>query len=112
MRRISRGDVFYADCGAGVGSEQTGIRPVVIIQNNIGNRYSPTVIVAMVTSRHKKSLPTHVYLHNPGFSKPSCVLTEQIRTISTDRLRGYVCTLKREEMQSIDNALKQSLAIA
>lgn len=104
-----RGDVFLADCGRAVGSEQKGIRPVVVIQNNVGNNHSPTTIVAMITAKEKKSLPVHVSVSNSGFRKKSCVLLEQIRTISVSRLVKYVCTLNNTEMQRIDEALKISL---
>ena len=111
MKTIIRGDVFFAKCDKTIGSEQSGTRPVVVIQNNIGNKNSPTVIVAMITSQVKKAMPTHAYLHNPNFWKPSCVLTEQLRTISTKRLKGYICTLDKEDMEKVDKALKISLAI-
>ncbi|MDE6729222.1 MAG: type II toxin-antitoxin system PemK/MazF family toxin, partial [Oscillospiraceae bacterium] len=91
--------------------EQGGVRPAVVIQNNMGNRYSPTTIVALITSSAtKKHLPTHVLI-NKGFKVPSCVLLEQIRTISIDRLKQYIVTLDRSDMIRIDNALRESLAI-
>lgn len=103
--------MFFVDCGEVIGSEQGGIRPAVVIQNNTGNRHSPTTIVALVTSsRTKKSLPTHVPVHN-GFSRPSIVLLEQIRTISLDRLERYLFTLNRSDMNRIDEALRTSLAL-
>ncbi len=108
---VRRGDVFFVDCGEVVGSEQGGIRPAVVIQNNVGNHYSSTTIVAMITSSiTKKHLPTHVLLHK-GFRVPSCVLLEQIRTISLDRLYRYIVTLDDSDMKRIDDALKESLAI-
>lgn len=111
-RNIKRGDVFFIDCGKVVGSEQGGIRPAVVIQNNIGNQHSPTTIVALITSSvAKKHLPTHVLIHK-GFRVPSCVLLEQIRTISLDRLERYIVTLSDSDMKRIDNTLKESLAIA
>ena len=111
IRNVKRGDVFFVDCGEVVGSEQGGIRPAVVIQNNTGNRYSPTTIVALITSSAtKKHLPTHVPIAR-GFKVPSCVLLEQIRTISVDRLKQYIVTLDRSDMHRIDNALKESLAI-
>ena len=111
MKTIIRGDVFFVNCDKTIGSEQSGTRPVVVIQNNIGNKNSPTVIVAAITSQIKKPMPTHVHVHNPSFWKPSCVLAEQLRTISTSRLKGYICTLDKEDMEKVDKALKISLAI-
>ncbi|MDE6730692.1 MAG: type II toxin-antitoxin system PemK/MazF family toxin, partial [Oscillospiraceae bacterium] len=91
--------------------EQGGVRPAVVIQNNMGNRYSPTTIVALITSSAtKKYLPTHVQI-NKGFKVSSCVLLEQIRTISIHRLRQYITTLDSSDMRRIDEALKTSLAI-
>jgi len=110
MRKPKRGDVYYVDCGEVIGSEQGGIRPAVIIQNDTGNNYSPTTIVALVTSREKKPLPTHVRIAH-GFDRPSCVLLEQIRTISKQRLGDYLFSLGDDDMQRIDLALMESLAI-
>ncbi|MDE5754670.1 MAG: type II toxin-antitoxin system PemK/MazF family toxin [Oscillospiraceae bacterium] len=110
IRTIRRGDIYLIDCGKTVGSEQGGIRPAVVIQNNMGNRYSPTTIVAMITSSTKKHLPTHVQIDR-GLEMQSCVLLEQIRTISIDRLKQYIVTLDRSDMIRIDNALRESLAI-
>ncbi len=90
------------------GSEQSGIRPAVIIQNDTGNKYSPTTIVAFVTSRHKKNLPTHVRLHCRELSKRSTVMLEQIRTVSVKRLLRYVCTLNKQDMKRVDQALRVS----
>lgn len=110
IRTIRRGDVYFIDCGEIVGSEQGGIRPAVVIQNNIGNRYSPTTIVAMITSSTKKHLPTHVPI-SKGVKEPSWVLLEQIRTVSIHRLRQYITTLDSSDMRRIDESLKTSLAI-
>ena len=111
IRNVKRGDVFFVDCGEVVGSEQGGIRPAVVIQNNMGNRHSPTTIVALITSStDKKHLPTHVPI-SKGLRMPSCVLLEQIRTISLNRLERYIVTLDNADMRRIDNALKESLAI-
>ena len=85
FKNIYRGDVFLVDCGKVVGSEQGGIRPAVVLQNDTGNRHSPTTIVALVTSKPKKNFPTHVLIHK-GLGKPSYVLLEQIRTVSIKRL--------------------------
>ncbi|MDE6730909.1 MAG: type II toxin-antitoxin system PemK/MazF family toxin [Oscillospiraceae bacterium] len=110
-RIIQRGDVFFINCGEVVGSEQGGIRPAVVIQNNMGNRYSPTTIVALITSANdKKHLPTHVPI-SKGLRVPSCVLLEQLRTISINRLERYIATLDNADMRRIDHALKESLAI-
>lgn len=109
FKNICRGDVFLVDCGKVVGSEQGGIRPAVVIQNNIGNRHSQTTIVALVTSKPKKNLPTHVLIHK--LIKPSYVLLEQIRTVSIKRLRQYMCTLDSSDMKKIDEALKRSFSI-
>lgn len=87
-----RGDIYYADLGHGVGSEQEGCRPVVIIQNNVGNKYSPTVIVASITSKagEKAKLPTHYYIDTGGDLKlPSIVLLEQLRTVDKRRLGNF-----------------------
>ena len=111
-RIIRRGDVFYADLSPVVGCEQGGIRPVLIIQNDIGNRYSPTVIVVAITSKLKKELPAHVEI---GCMKPlqknSVVLLEQIRTIDRIRLLEYIGSLSEFRMISIDQALSLSLGL-
>ena len=111
-RKPCRGEVYFVNCGDVVGSEQGGIRPAIVLQNNIGNCHSPTTIVAMVTSSTtKKELPTHVWLHTSGFSRPSCALLEQIRTVSLERFGRYVCTLDSADMRKINKALKVSLSI-
>lgn len=111
-RIIRRGDVFYADLSPVVGCEQSGIRPVLIIQNDIGNRYSPTVIVAAITSRPKKELPTHVEIGcMEPLQKNSVVLLEQIRTIDRIRLLEYIGSLSEFRMISIDQALSLSLGL-
>ncbi len=111
---IKRGDIFYADLRPVVGSEQGGIRPVLVIQNDIGNKYSPTVIVAAVTSQINKSkLPTHLELDAKefGLSKDSVVLLEQVRTIDKSRLREKVCHLDENFMWQIDKSLRVSLGL-
>lgn len=110
---IKRGDIFYADLSPVVGSEQGGIRPVLIIQNDIGNRYSPTVIAAAITSQAgKHQLPTHVKLEQfRGLRKDSTILLEQVRTIDRSRLREYIGRLETEELQAVDQALTVSLGI-
>lgn len=107
-----RGEVFYADLGEGKGSIQGGVRPVVIIQNNIGNKYSPTVIVACLTSKNKKDMPTHVELSTAtGLNLDSKVLCEQILTINKTELRDLICVLPEYAMDKIDEALMISLGM-
>ena len=111
---MKRGDIYYADLRPVVGSEQGGIRPVLIIQNDIGNMHSPTVIVAAITSKlHKTQMPTHIHLDSRSCEliKDSVILLEQIRTIDKQRLKGIVCHLDAEMMEKVDRALKVSLAI-
>ena len=111
---IRRGDVYYADLRPVVGSEQGGIRPVLIIQNDVGNRHSPTVIVAAITSQINKSkLPTHVELSARQYEmvKDSVVLLEQLRTIDKRRLKGRVCHLDGEILTKVDKALEISLEL-
>lgn len=101
MRKaIRRGDLFYADLNPVVGSEQGGIRPVLVIQNDVGNHFSPTVVAAAITSRKaKNSLPTHILLENvPGLAPTSLLLLEQLRTIDRKRLRGYIGRISKEKM--------------
>lgn len=111
---IKRGEIYYADLGAPVGSEQGGERPVLIMQNNVGNRHSPTVIAASITSRQNKtSLPTHVFLHAGAGNLPcdSVVLMEQIRTIDKRRLKSKVGRLNKEEMAAAERALLISFGV-
>lgn len=113
---IKRGDLFYAALDETyVGSEQTGVRPVVILQNNIGNEYSPTVIVAPITSKvnSKSIIPTHVYIkgYKNRLKQNSLILTEQIRAIDKQRLRYYIGTLDIGELRKVDKALIISLGI-
>ena len=111
---IQRGDVYYADLRPVVGSEQGGIRPVLIIQNNVGNRHSPTVICAAITSQmHKAKLPTHVELNcdKCDLAKDSGVLLEQLRTIDKKRLKHKVCHLDNQILLKIDKALEISLEL-
>lgn len=114
MRKaIRRGDLFYADLNPVVGSEQGGIRPVLVIQNDVGNYFSPTVVAAAITSRKaKNSLPTHILLENvPGLAPTSLLLLEQLRTIDQKRLRGYIGRISKEKMLEIDAALAISIGI-
>ena len=111
---IRRGDIYYADLSPVVGSEQGGIRPVVILQNNVGNRHSPTVIAAAITSRKgKHKLPTHVNLDAPvpGLYRDSIILLEQLRTIDKSRLRGKVGSLGEGQMCKLDYALEVSVGL-
>lgn len=112
--QIKRGDIFYADLRPVVGSEQGGIRPVLIIQNDVGNRHSPTVICAAITSRmNKAKLPTHVEISakDYGIVKDSVILLEQIKTIDKQRLRDYVCRADQKLMDKVDEALHISLML-
>lgn len=112
--QVRRGDIYYADLSPVVGSEQGGIRPVLIVQNDVGNRHSPTVICAAITSRmNKAKLPTHVELDAGRYHivKNSVVLLEQVRTIDKQRLKDLVCHLDKEIMYKIDEALKVSFEL-
>lgn len=109
---VRRGDIYYADLSPVVGSEQGGIRPVIIIQNDIGNRYSPTVIVAAITSQiNKAKLPTHVEISSEeyGLNKDSVVLLEQVRTLDKRRLKEKIGRMTDEDMEKVDIALRISL---
>lgn len=111
---IRRGDIYYADLRPVVGSEQGGIRPVLIIQNDIGNKHSPTVICAAITSRmNKAKLPTHIEIDSKSCEivKDSVILLEQLRTIDKKRLREKVCHLDQNVIQEVDQALCISLDI-
>ncbi len=111
-KAILRGDVYYADLGATIGCEQNGIRPVLILQNNIGNHYSPTIIVAAITSSQKRPLPTHVKIRGVhSLNQESLVLLEQIRTIDRSRLREWIGSLDKECLGRVDKALKISLGL-
>ena len=108
---VKRGDIYYADLRPVIGSEQGGVRPVLIIQNDMGNRYSPTVICAAITSQlHKAKLPTDA--HKYGIVKDSVILLEQVRTIDKSRLREKVCHLDTEAIEKIDTALCVSLSLS
>ena len=112
--QIRRGDIYYADLSPVVGSEQGGVRPVLVIQNDVGNRHSPTVICAAITSRmNKAKLPTHVEIDAKRYRivKDSVVLLEQIRTIDKQRLKDYVCRVDKELMRKVDEALCVSLML-
>ncbi|WP_256762020.1 type II toxin-antitoxin system PemK/MazF family toxin [Cohnella sp. WQ 127256] len=111
---VKRGDVFYADLSPVVGSEQGGVRPVLIIQNDIGNRFSPTVIVAAITAQIQKAkLPTHVEIEakTHGMERDSVILLEQIRTIDKQRLTDKITHLDDETMRKVDDALQISVGL-
>lgn len=111
---IRRGDIYYADLSPVVGSEQGGIRPVLIIQNNVGNRHSPTVICAAVTSRmNKAKLPTHIEISARDYQivKNSVILLEQIRTIDKQRLKEFVCHVDAGLMKKVEEAIRISLEL-
>ena len=113
-RTYLRGDMYYADLGRGVGSEQEGYRPVVIIQNNTGNRHSPTVIVAAISSKVgvKPKLPTHYFINaENGLDLPSIVLMEQIRTLDKRRLAKYIGRLGKEHIRGMNHALAVSIGL-
>ena len=111
---VKRGDIFYADLSPVVGSEQGGTRPVLIVQNNMGNKHSPTVIAAAITSQmNKAKLPTHIELVGPtvGLTKNSVVLLEQIRTIDKKRLKEHMGRLDDEMMNKVDDAIAVSFGL-
>lgn len=113
MQKVTRGDLFFADLDPVQGSEQGGVRPVVVLQNNVGNKYSPTIIVAAITSRRNKNqMPTHVPVsHRSDLPKDSMVLLEQLRTIDKKRLQMKIGTLDEEIMARIDEALGISVGL-
>ena len=109
---IRRGELYYADLSPVVGSEQGGVRPVLVVQNDVGNKYSPTVIVAAITSRLSKAkLPTHIFLAATtyGLEKDSVILLEQIRTLDKSRLLHKIGDLGEKEMKQVERALLVSL---
>ncbi len=111
---IRRGDIYYADLRPVIGSEQGGVRPVLIIQNDVGNKHSPTVICAAITSKmNKAKLPTHVELDTRkcDMVKDSVVLLEQLRTIDKQRLKEKICHIDTELLEKVDQALKVSLEL-
>ena len=111
---IHRGDIYYADLRPVVGSEQGGVRPVLIVQNDVGNRHSPTIICAAITSKmNKAKLPTHVELDTRkcDMIKDSVILLEQLRTIDKQRLKDKVCRLDSEILKKVDRALEISLEL-
>ena len=114
MNLVKRGDIYFADLSPVVGSEQGGMRPVLIVQNDTGNRHSPTVIAAAITSQTGKArLPTHITLSaaDCGLSRDSVILLEQIRTLDKSRLRERMGRLDEKTMKSVDNAISVSFGL-
>lgn len=113
MKTVRRGDIYYADLSPSIGSEQGGIRPVLIIQNDVGNFYSPTVIVTVLTSKLKHQLPTHINvpMGNGNLIVNSTILLEQIRTIDKMRLQKYIGNVSKEIMDKVDCAMSVSLGL-
>ena len=115
MTNVKRGDIYYADLSPVVGSEQGGLRPVLIIQNDVGNKYSPTVIAAAITSKMDKTkLPTHidVYAERVGLAKDSVILLEQVRTLDKRRLKEKMGHLDDEVMSAVNSALAVSFGLS
>ncbi len=111
---VKRGDIYYADLSPVIGSEQGGVRPVLIVQNDVGNKYSPTVIAAAITSQQDKSrLPTHINVNGDacGLSKDSVVLLEQVRTLDKKRLKERMGNLTPQDMNKINKALYVSFGL-
>ncbi|MGE5390185.1 MAG: type II toxin-antitoxin system PemK/MazF family toxin [Deltaproteobacteria bacterium] len=109
-----RGEIYFAQLNPVVGSEQGGIRPVLVVQNDIGNQYSPTTIILAITSQiNKAKLPTHVEIdaHTYGLERDSVILAEQIRTIDKSRLKQRIAVLREDSMVKVDQALKISLGL-
>ncbi len=112
MKQVKRGEIYFADLSPTVGSEQDGVRPVLILQNDMGNQHSSTTIVAAITSRMTKTnLPTHVHIQTNGLGCASIVLLEQIRTIDKSRLGDYIGRLDKDTMGKIDHAIITSLGV-
>lgn len=109
---IKRGDIFYADLDPIIGSEQGGIRPVIVVQNNVGNKYSPTLVVLPLSAAKKPFLPTHIRICGSKLlPKNSIILAEQIRTIDRNRLLRYVGSVGFEIMEKVDRAVKISIGV-
>lgn len=112
ISEVKRGEVYYADLSPVVGSEQGGVRPILIVQNNVGNKFSPTIIAAAITSQiNKARIPTHIEIKasEVGLPKDSVVLLEQLRTLDKRRLKDRIGELTSEKMKKVDNALLISL---
>ena len=109
---IKRGDILLADLDPIIGSEQGGERPVLVVQNNVGNLHSPTIVVAIISSKVEKGrLPTHVFVQRGVLPLDSLICTEQIRTIDKSRVFSYLGRLSNEEMKNVDKALKISVGV-
>lgn len=110
---VRRGDIFYADLSPVVGSEQSGVRPIVIIQNDIGNKYSPTIIAVAITSKIKNKMPTHIEIEGTkyGLEKDSVILAEQIRTLDKSRLKEKVGKLDKKTLDKVKNAIEISCGL-
>ncbi|MEG0829727.1 MAG: type II toxin-antitoxin system PemK/MazF family toxin [Anaerovoracaceae bacterium] len=112
---VKKGDLYFADLSPVIGSEQGGVRPVLVVQNNVGNKFSPTIIVAAVTSqKNKANLPTHVEINGSGsgLNKDSVILLEQLRTIDKKRLKERIGTIEQTSLPDVNDALSISLGIA
>ena len=112
---VKRGDIYYADLSPVIGSEQGGVRPVLIVQNDVGNKYSPTIIAAAITSRiNKAKLPTHIEIsaEDYGLNRDSVILLEQIRTIDKKRLRERIGKLDEDLMDMVDDAIEVSFGLS
>lgn len=110
--KVNRGDIWYADLSPTVGSEQGGVRPVVVVQNNMGNKFSPTIIAVAITSKQKKELPTHVRLDkHTGLAVDSTAMAEQVRTLSKVRLKQKVGEVSPQKLHEIDVALRTSMQL-
>ena len=114
MKRIMRGDLYYADLSPVVGSEQGGTRPVIVVQNNTGNEFSPTVIVAVLTTRTKRPMPTHIDLctGEGNLTKDSTVMLEQLKTIDKTRLQRFIGSVTTQKMNEINQAMLVSLGLS
>ncbi|WP_283700147.1 type II toxin-antitoxin system PemK/MazF family toxin [Clostridium perfringens] len=110
-RAYLRGDIFYADLPNQNGSEQSGVRPVVIIQNNLGNKYGRTLIIAPITSQDKKDLPVHSEIYNNSLEKDSTILLEQVTTIDKNKVKEFVGHLTRNELKKLNIALARSVGL-
>ncbi|MDO4745558.1 MAG: type II toxin-antitoxin system PemK/MazF family toxin [Bacillota bacterium] len=110
---IKKGDLYFADLSPVMGSEQGGVRPVLVVQNDVGNKFSPTIIVAAITSQNKASLPTHVNIEadGTGLAKNSVILLEQLRTIDKRRLKERIGTIDKTRLPEVNEALSVSLGI-
>ena len=109
---IKRGDVYYADLSPVIGSEQGGVRPVVVVQNDKGNRYSKTIIIAPISKKMSKPpIPTHVIFSDDSLSYVSMILCEQLRTIDKQRLGQWICTIDDKTIEKINKAIRVSLAL-